>query len=136
MAGPEKAAWMREFALAEDIDLRWSVAYSDDAADLPMLSMVGRPVAVNPDTRLLATARSHGWPVLIIEANRSPARELAQDALELTRRGVRRAQREVATRAGLAGGGGLVGGTLGATFRAMASARSKLRAFAEGEDQA
>jgi HAD superfamily hydrolase (TIGR01490 family) len=73
MAGPEKASWIREFARAHGIDLEGSVAYADDAADLPMLSMVGRPVAVNPDTQLLATARSHGWPVLHIDA---PARTL------------------------------------------------------------
>lgn len=73
MAGPEKASWIREFARANAIDLEGSVAYADDAADLPMLSMVGRPVAVNPDIQLLATARSHGWPVLHIDA---PARTL------------------------------------------------------------
>lgn len=85
MAGPEKAAWIREFARENDIDLRWSIAYSDDAADLPMLSMVGRPVAVNPDARLLATARSHGWPVLRIEATRSPARQFARKAIDIGR---------------------------------------------------
>lgn len=83
MAGPEKASWIREFAGEHDIDLRWSVAYSDDAADLPMLSMVGRPVAVNPDARLAATARSHGWPVLRIEATRSLSRDVARGAWDL-----------------------------------------------------
>jgi HAD superfamily hydrolase (TIGR01490 family) len=83
MAGPEKAMWMREFAQEKDIDLRWSVAYADDAADLPMLSMVGRPVAVNPDAQLLATARSHGWPVLSIKATRTPLRRLASSAFAM-----------------------------------------------------
>ncbi|MEZ6186444.1 MAG: HAD-IB family hydrolase [Planctomycetota bacterium] len=68
MAGPAKAAWIRDFAREHEIDLSLSVAYADDAADLPMLSTVGRPVAVNPDARLLATARSHGWPVLYVDA--------------------------------------------------------------------
>ncbi|MCA8926161.1 MAG: HAD-IB family hydrolase [Planctomycetes bacterium] len=68
MAGPAKAAWIRDYAREHEIDLSLSVAYADDAADLPMLSSVGRPVAVNPDTRLLATARSHGWPVLYVDA--------------------------------------------------------------------
>lgn len=84
MAGPEKAGWIREFAAQQGIDLGRSVAYADDAADLPMLSMVGRPVAVNPDRGLLATARSHGWPVLHIDA---PARtvqgKLARGAVGL-----------------------------------------------------
>ena len=52
-------------------------------ADLPMLSMVGRPVAVNPDASLLATARSHGWPVLSIRATRTPLRVLARTALDV-----------------------------------------------------
>lgn len=83
MAGPEKALWIREFARENAIDLRWSVAYADDVADLPMLSMVGRPVAVNPDASLLATARSHGWPVLSIKATRTPFRVLARTALDV-----------------------------------------------------
>ena len=102
MAGPEKASWMREFAQEHDIDLRWSVAYADDAADLPMLSMVGRPVAVNPDARLLATARSHGWPVLHIEVSRSLTRAAAREAFELGKEGARRLREETQRRAPLA----------------------------------
>ena len=90
MAGPEKAVWIREYAQSNDIDLRWSVAYADDVADLPMLSMVGRPAAINPDRALLATARSHGWPVLHIEATRSRTRDLARTVLELSQRGADR----------------------------------------------
>ncbi|MGE0713662.1 MAG: HAD family hydrolase [Planctomycetota bacterium] len=89
MAGPEKASWIREFAREQGLDLRWSVAYADDASDLPMLSMVGRPVAVNPDARLLATARSHGWPVLHIEATRSWSRKAAQQAFDAVGQGAR-----------------------------------------------
>ena len=36
-------------------------AYSDSANDLPMLSLTGTAVAVNPDTELRAVARSRGW---------------------------------------------------------------------------
>ncbi len=97
MAGPEKAAWIREYAREHGIDLAKSVAYADDAADLPMLSMVGRPVAVNPDRRLLATARSHGWPVLHIDA---PARTttgiVAQGAASVGRRLARKVRDEAA----------------------------------------
>ena len=32
--------------------------------DLPMLELVGTPVAMNPDRRLLWIARRHGWQVL------------------------------------------------------------------------
>lgn len=38
--------------------------YSDSHNDLPLLRLVNRPVAVNPDARLLAEAQQQGWPVL------------------------------------------------------------------------
>jgi HAD superfamily hydrolase (TIGR01490 family) len=38
--------------------------YSDSINDLPLLQAVGRPVAVDPDERLLAHAQAQGWPVL------------------------------------------------------------------------
>ncbi len=38
--------------------------YSDSTNDLPLLSAVGHPVAVDPDARLLAHAQAQGWPVL------------------------------------------------------------------------
>jgi HAD superfamily hydrolase (TIGR01490 family) len=41
-----------------------STLYSDSINDLPLLSAVGRAVAVNPDERLAAEAARRGWPVL------------------------------------------------------------------------
>ena len=38
--------------------------YSDSANDIPLLSRVTDPVATNPDERLAAHARAHGWAVL------------------------------------------------------------------------
>ena len=35
------------------------------ASDLPMLSAVGHPVAVNPDSKLERHAREQGWPIVI-----------------------------------------------------------------------
>jgi HAD superfamily hydrolase (TIGR01490 family) len=46
------------------IDLRDAAAYADSISDLPLLTAVGRPVAVNPDRELLGHAEEHGWPVL------------------------------------------------------------------------
>ncbi len=40
--------------------------YSDSINDLPLLKFVSNPVAANPDERLLAHARSAGWPVLML----------------------------------------------------------------------
>jgi HAD superfamily hydrolase (TIGR01490 family) len=71
MAGPEKSLWVRRFSEERGIDLEDSTAYADDAADLPLLSCVGRPVAVNPDLRLTATARSHRWPILKLDDSQS-----------------------------------------------------------------
>ena len=64
MASATKAKWIREYAEREDINLSESYAYSDSISDLPMLSIVGHPVAVNPDMRLKQTARQHDWAVL------------------------------------------------------------------------
>jgi len=64
MASATKATWMREYAERENINLSDSYAYSDSISDLPMLSIVGHPVAVCPDIRLKQTAMQHDWPVL------------------------------------------------------------------------
>jgi HAD superfamily hydrolase (TIGR01490 family) len=61
--GEAKAAAIRALAEREGLDLERSSAYSDSANDLPMLTLVGHPNAVNPDSELRAEAREHGWPV-------------------------------------------------------------------------
>jgi phosphoserine phosphatase len=62
-----KAEAIRELAEREDIDLGASWAYSDSESDLPMLRLVGHPVAVNPDAELGRVARREGWEVLRFE---------------------------------------------------------------------
>jgi HAD superfamily hydrolase (TIGR01490 family) len=59
--GPYKAVAIRELAEQEGIDLDRSYAYSDSATDVPMLTCVGHPVAVNPDRELARLARREGW---------------------------------------------------------------------------
>jgi HAD superfamily hydrolase (TIGR01490 family) len=61
--GEAKAAAIQALAEREDLDLARCSAYSDSANDLPMLSLVGHPSAVNPDPVLRAAAREHGWPM-------------------------------------------------------------------------
>ena len=63
--GPFKAEAMVHAAAMYGIDLDASYAYSDSATDLPMLEVVGHPVAVNPDRELarVARARVGGPPV-------------------------------------------------------------------------
>ena len=58
-----KATAMRQVAEARGYDLDDCFAYSDSITDLPMLSVVGHPMAVNPDRELRAAARAMDWPV-------------------------------------------------------------------------
>ena len=62
-----KAQAIRELAEREGIDLAASWAYTDSESDLPMLRLVGHPVAVNPDAELGRVARAEGWEVLRFE---------------------------------------------------------------------
>lgn len=61
--GLAKAEAVRAIALREGLDLAECSAYSDSSNDIPMLSIVGHPVAVNPDSTLLAHARENNWLV-------------------------------------------------------------------------
>jgi HAD superfamily hydrolase (TIGR01490 family) len=61
--GPGKAAAIRELVARRGYDLNSSYAYSDSATDLPMLELVGHPVAVNPDRALRREAEARGWPI-------------------------------------------------------------------------
>jgi HAD superfamily hydrolase (TIGR01490 family) len=61
-----KVTRLHEWLKGQRLDLRDcdSTFYSDSINDLPLLSVVRRPVAVNPDLRLAAVAAERGWPVL------------------------------------------------------------------------
>ncbi|HUP86540.1 MAG TPA: HAD-IB family phosphatase [Acidimicrobiales bacterium] len=61
--GEARALAMMKYADAEGLSLEESVAYADSASDLPMLEVVGHPVAVNPEPKLAAIARKRGWHV-------------------------------------------------------------------------
>ena len=68
--GESRASALFEYAKRHDIDLAEAVAYADSSNDLPMLEVVGFPVAVNPETRLASLARKRGW--LIEQWSKSP----------------------------------------------------------------
>ena len=51
-------------ARGEDLSTYESTAYSDSINDLPLLSAVGRPVAVDPDAALRQIALERAWTVL------------------------------------------------------------------------
>lgn len=61
--GEGKAVAISALAEREGLELERCYAYSDSSNDLPMLSMVGHPCAVNPDSALRAHARSNGWDI-------------------------------------------------------------------------
>jgi HAD superfamily hydrolase (TIGR01490 family) len=67
VAGPEKAKIIKDHAKQHGFDLDDCAAYSDSMSDVPMLSVVGRPAAVNPDFRLRAMAKTHRWPILDLQ---------------------------------------------------------------------
>jgi HAD superfamily hydrolase (TIGR01490 family) len=61
--GPAKAEAVRDLALEHGLDLARSFAYSDSYNDLPMLSLVGHPCAINPDSRLQQHAEENDWQI-------------------------------------------------------------------------
>jgi HAD superfamily hydrolase (TIGR01490 family) len=61
--GLAKAEAIRALAEREHLDLSASWAYSDSSNDIPMLSTVGHPVAVNPDPELRSHAKQQGWDI-------------------------------------------------------------------------
>jgi HAD superfamily hydrolase (TIGR01490 family) len=52
--------WLQE----HDMDLEGSTFYSDSHNDLPLLELVERPVAVNPDERLYRICKQRKWPIM------------------------------------------------------------------------
>ncbi len=64
VAGPEKARLVREHARAHGHDLDECFAFSDSYSDVPMLSVVGHPSAVNPDRKLSLLANAYHWPII------------------------------------------------------------------------
>ncbi len=74
MHGEAKAEAVLALAEREGLDLTRCTAYSDSANDLPMLSLTGTAVAVNPDTELRSVARERGWAVRDFRTGRKAAR--------------------------------------------------------------
>lgn len=62
--GIEKSLVAGDFARERSAELADCWAYSDSSHDIPLLSLVGHRVVVNPDARLLAHARAEKWTIL------------------------------------------------------------------------
>ncbi|HYP44868.1 MAG TPA: HAD family hydrolase [Propionibacteriaceae bacterium] len=61
--GVAKAEAIRALAAEHGLDLSRCFAYSDSYNDLPMLSLVGHPCAINPDGRLHEHASEYDWQI-------------------------------------------------------------------------
>jgi len=72
-AGKELA--VRALAADRGIDLASSYAYGDSVNDVPVLSAVGHPCAINPEPRLRAHAAEAGWPVRDFRRRRRSVRD-------------------------------------------------------------
>lgn len=62
-----KIYWLQQFIDERGVDLAKSWFYTDSITDLPLMDLVGHPVAVNPDPFLFRAARGRGWPVKFFE---------------------------------------------------------------------
>ncbi|MFW0795213.1 HAD-IB family hydrolase [Gordonia sp. CPCC 205515] len=79
--GPGKAHAVRALAIREGLNLKRCTAYSDSHNDVPMLSLVGNAVAINPDSDLRDVAKVRGWEVYDFRTARKAAKYGAATAL-------------------------------------------------------
>ena len=79
--GPGKKHAVAALAAIEQLDLQRCTAYSDSINDIPMLSMVGTAVAINPDTKLRKEAARRGWQVRDYRSVRRAIRTFGLPAL-------------------------------------------------------
>jgi HAD superfamily hydrolase (TIGR01490 family) len=81
--GLGKAHAVRALAAKEGLNLKRCTAYSDSHNDVPMLSLVGTAVAINPDPELREIARIRGWEIRDYRTARKAARIGVPSALAI-----------------------------------------------------
>ena len=62
--GAGKVTRLQQWLLLQHEDLAGSYFYSDSHNDIPLLSIVDHPIAVDPDDRLRQHARNQGWQII------------------------------------------------------------------------
>ena len=64
--GKNKVTKIKNFLKDNKINVKLSEceAYSDSISDVPMLSIVGKPFATNPDPALEKYAKEHKWRII------------------------------------------------------------------------
>jgi HAD superfamily hydrolase (TIGR01490 family) len=60
-----KAAVLTRAARKEELSLEESIGVGDTESDIPMLEMVARPIAFNPNAALHAHAKKRGWEIVV-----------------------------------------------------------------------
>lgn len=60
-----KAKVVKDLAKKYAINLKQSLAVGDTESDIPMLSLVGRPIAFNPNMELAKVAKKRGWAIVV-----------------------------------------------------------------------
>eukprot|EP01031_Cornospumella_fuschlensis_P050025 gene50025-61227_t len=65
--GDHKATAASRLAQEKGAELEKCWAYSDSRNDIPLLSLVGNRVAINPDSALVAHAATLDWPVRVLK---------------------------------------------------------------------
>jgi HAD superfamily hydrolase (TIGR01490 family) len=61
----DKAAIVARVITKEGLSTKDSIAVGDSESDIPMLSMTAHPICFNPNSKLLAHAKQHGWTVVV-----------------------------------------------------------------------
>ena len=79
--GPGKRHAVAALAAVEGLELERCAAYSDSINDVPMLSMVGTAVAINPDSALRKEAEKRGWEIRDYRSLRKAIRAFGVPAL-------------------------------------------------------
>lgn len=78
--GDGKRLHAEEYARQHSVGLSDCAFYTDSFADIPVMRLVGRPVAVNPDMRLRREAATRGWQIVDWGAPRALAATLNSTA--------------------------------------------------------
>jgi putative phosphoserine phosphatase/1-acylglycerol-3-phosphate O-acyltransferase len=84
-----KLSAVRKWADSHGVDVKQSYAYSDSIYDVPLLSAVGHPHAVNPDPRLLAYATLRRWPTEWLDVPPGVPKFAGLEPFDLVRLGAR-----------------------------------------------
>ncbi|QFF98766.1 HAD-IB family hydrolase [Psychrobacillus glaciei] len=62
--GTQKSKNIIEALDGKQIDWENSYAYGDSYSDLPVLNLVGNPIAVKPEDKLRSVAKDRGWEII------------------------------------------------------------------------